>query len=153
MTNPRPPPSCAGVSVLGTSALAVGIIEGIAEATASITKIFSGALSDRLGSPQGPRRARRRARGRHQAGVPARHDRRPAGGGAFHRPVGPSAARRARGAAATALVLAIPPAVHARMDGARRRSYRRRPQAKLTDLKVVGRMQLALLSVAMGRDR
>jgi MFS family permease len=37
------------VSVLGTSTLAVGIIEGVAEATASITKIFSGALSDRLG--------------------------------------------------------------------------------------------------------
>jgi MFS family permease len=37
------------VTVLGTSALTVGIIEGIAEATASITKIFSGALSDRLG--------------------------------------------------------------------------------------------------------
>jgi len=37
------------VTVLGTSALTVGIIEGIAEATASIVKIFSGALSDRLG--------------------------------------------------------------------------------------------------------
>ncbi|WP_425248636.1 MFS transporter [Chelativorans salis] len=37
------------VSVLGTSALAVGMIEGIAEATASITKVFSGALSDWLG--------------------------------------------------------------------------------------------------------
>lgn len=37
------------VSVLGTSALTVGVIEGIAEATASITKIFSGALSDWLG--------------------------------------------------------------------------------------------------------
>ncbi|BCH27665.1 MFS transporter [Mesorhizobium sp. L-8-3] len=37
------------VAVLGTSALAVGIIEGIAEATASVTKIFSGALSDWLG--------------------------------------------------------------------------------------------------------
>ena len=37
------------VSVLGVSALTVGIIEGIAEATASITKIFSGALSDYLG--------------------------------------------------------------------------------------------------------
>ncbi|WP_253272261.1 MFS transporter [Advenella kashmirensis] len=37
------------VTVLGTSVLAVGVIEGIAEATASITKIFSGALSDRLG--------------------------------------------------------------------------------------------------------
>ncbi len=37
------------VTVLGTSTLSVGIIEGIAEATASITKIFSGALSDWLG--------------------------------------------------------------------------------------------------------
>ncbi len=37
------------VTVLGTSAMSVGIIEGIAESTASITKIFSGALSDRLG--------------------------------------------------------------------------------------------------------
>ncbi len=38
------------VAVLGTSALAVGVIEGIAEATASITKVFSGALSDWLGN-------------------------------------------------------------------------------------------------------
>ncbi|MGB6102953.1 MAG: MFS transporter [Pusillimonas sp.] len=37
------------VTVLGTSVLAVGLIEGIAEATASIVKVFSGALSDRLG--------------------------------------------------------------------------------------------------------
>ncbi|WP_312418733.1 MFS transporter [Shinella sp.] len=37
------------LTVLGTSALSVGIIEGIAEATASITKVFSGALSDSLG--------------------------------------------------------------------------------------------------------
>lgn len=37
------------VTMLGTSTLAVGIIEGIAESTASITKIFSGALSDWLG--------------------------------------------------------------------------------------------------------
>jgi MFS family permease len=37
------------VTVLGTSALTVGVIEGIAEATAMIVKIFSGALSDRLG--------------------------------------------------------------------------------------------------------
>src|SRR5260370_34490982 len=36
------------VTVLGTSALTVGIIEGIAEATASITKVFSGPLSDSL---------------------------------------------------------------------------------------------------------
>jgi Na+/melibiose symporter-like transporter len=34
------------VTVLGTSALTVGIIEGVAEATASITKLFSGAVSD-----------------------------------------------------------------------------------------------------------
>jgi MFS family permease len=37
------------VTVLGTSMLTVGFIEGIAEATSSITKIFSGALSDWLG--------------------------------------------------------------------------------------------------------
>ena len=37
------------VTMLGTSALTVGVIEGIAEATASITKVFSGALSDWLG--------------------------------------------------------------------------------------------------------
>lgn len=37
------------VTVLGASAMTVGIIEGIAEATASIVKIFSGALSDWLG--------------------------------------------------------------------------------------------------------
>ncbi len=37
------------VSVLGASALAVGVIEGIAEATASITKIFSGVISDWIG--------------------------------------------------------------------------------------------------------
>src|SRR5688500_9351590 len=37
------------VTVLGTSMLTVGVIEGVAEATASIVKIFSGALSDKLG--------------------------------------------------------------------------------------------------------
>jgi MFS family permease len=37
------------VSVLGVSAMAVGVIEGIAEATAAITKIFSGAISDWTG--------------------------------------------------------------------------------------------------------
>ena len=37
------------VTVLGASALTVGMIEGIAEATASIAKVFSGALSDWLG--------------------------------------------------------------------------------------------------------
>ncbi|MEX2036328.1 MAG: MFS transporter [Xanthobacteraceae bacterium] len=37
------------VTVLGTSTLTVGIIEGIAEATAAIVKVFSGALSDWLG--------------------------------------------------------------------------------------------------------
>lgn len=36
-------------SLLGVSALWVGIVEGIAEATAAIVKIFSGALSDFLG--------------------------------------------------------------------------------------------------------
>lgn len=37
------------VTVLGTSATTVGVIEGIAEATASVTRVFSGALSDWLG--------------------------------------------------------------------------------------------------------
>ena len=37
------------VTILGTSMLTVGFIEGLAEATASINKIFSGALSDWLG--------------------------------------------------------------------------------------------------------
>lgn len=37
------------VTVLATSMVTVGIIEGIAEATASIVKVFSGALSDWLG--------------------------------------------------------------------------------------------------------
>lgn len=36
-------------SVLGVSALSVGIIEGIAEATAAISKVFSGAISDWAG--------------------------------------------------------------------------------------------------------
>lgn len=37
------------VTVLGTSATTVGIIEGIAEATALITKVFSGVISDYAG--------------------------------------------------------------------------------------------------------
>jgi MFS family permease len=37
------------VTVMGTSMVTVGIIEGIAEATASIVKIFSGAISDWFG--------------------------------------------------------------------------------------------------------
>ncbi|MFD2029895.1 MFS transporter [Ancylobacter dichloromethanicus] len=37
------------VTVLGTSALTVGFIEGVAEATGQITRIFTGALSDRFG--------------------------------------------------------------------------------------------------------
>lgn len=37
------------VTVLGASALSVGLIEGIAEATASITKVFSGVISDWTG--------------------------------------------------------------------------------------------------------
>ena len=36
-------------TVLGATALQVGLIEGIAEATAAITKVFSGAISDRFG--------------------------------------------------------------------------------------------------------
>lgn len=37
------------VSVLGASALSVGVIEGVAEATASVTKVFSGTFSDWIG--------------------------------------------------------------------------------------------------------
>ena len=37
------------VTVLGASALTVGVIEGIAEATALLVKVFSGVLSDYLG--------------------------------------------------------------------------------------------------------
>ncbi len=37
------------VSVLGASALTVGLIEGLAETTVSVTKLFSGTLSDYLG--------------------------------------------------------------------------------------------------------
>ena len=37
------------VTVLGTSAVTVGLVEGAAEATALVTKVFSGALSDYLG--------------------------------------------------------------------------------------------------------
>jgi MFS family permease len=37
------------VTVLGASALTVGVIEGIAESTALLVKVFSGVLSDRLG--------------------------------------------------------------------------------------------------------
>lgn len=37
------------VSVLGVSAMSVGVIEGIAEATAAIVKVFSGTLSDWIG--------------------------------------------------------------------------------------------------------
>lgn len=37
------------VTAMGTSMVAVGVIEGIAEATAAITKVFSGAISDWLG--------------------------------------------------------------------------------------------------------
>ncbi len=41
------------VSVLGASALAVGLVEGAAEATAPIVKVFSGTLSDYLGRRKG----------------------------------------------------------------------------------------------------
>src|SRR5438045_7323829 len=37
------------VTTLGSSMLAVGLVEGAAEATALITKVFSGVLSDWLG--------------------------------------------------------------------------------------------------------
>ena len=41
------------VSVLGASALTVGIVEGLAESTALIVKVFSGTLSDYLGKRKG----------------------------------------------------------------------------------------------------
>jgi MFS family permease len=41
------------VTTLGTSVLAVGLIEGLAESTALIVKVFSGALSDYLGRRKG----------------------------------------------------------------------------------------------------
>jgi MFS family permease len=37
------------VTVIGASALSVGLIEGVAEATTSLVKVFSGAISDWLG--------------------------------------------------------------------------------------------------------
>jgi Na+/melibiose symporter-like transporter len=41
-------------TVLGSSMLTIGILEGVAEATAAITKVFSGALSDYLGKRKFP---------------------------------------------------------------------------------------------------
>ncbi len=41
------------VTVLGASALTVGVIEGIAESTALLVKVFSGVLSDYLGRRKG----------------------------------------------------------------------------------------------------
>ncbi len=41
------------VTVLGASALTVGVIEGVAESTAMLVKVFSGALSDYLGKRKG----------------------------------------------------------------------------------------------------
>lgn len=40
-------------TVLGTSVVFIGLIEGLAEATALIIKVFSGALSDYLGKRKG----------------------------------------------------------------------------------------------------
>jgi MFS family permease len=37
------------VTVLGSSMVTVGLVEGVAEATAAITKVFSGVISDRMG--------------------------------------------------------------------------------------------------------
>jgi MFS family permease len=41
------------VTTLGTSVIAVGLIEGLAESTALMVKVFSGALSDYLGKRKG----------------------------------------------------------------------------------------------------
>ncbi|MEO7361788.1 MAG: MFS transporter [Gemmatimonadaceae bacterium] len=37
------------VTILGASAITIGVLEGVAEATASVTKVFSGVLSDWFG--------------------------------------------------------------------------------------------------------
>ena len=41
-------------TVLGTSMLTIGVVEGIAEATAAVTKVFSGTISDWLGKRKLP---------------------------------------------------------------------------------------------------
>ncbi len=41
-------------TVLGSSMITIGIVEGVAEGTAAITKVFSGALSDYLGKRKFP---------------------------------------------------------------------------------------------------
>jgi len=41
------------VTILGTSAIAVGLVEGLAESLAMVVKVFSGALSDYLGKRKG----------------------------------------------------------------------------------------------------
>ncbi len=41
------------VTVLGSNALTIGLIEGMAEATALMVKVFSGTLSDYLGRRKG----------------------------------------------------------------------------------------------------
>ncbi|HRE16200.1 MAG TPA: MFS transporter, partial [Rhodocyclaceae bacterium] len=41
------------VTVLGTGALTVGIIEGLGESCALVVKVFSGALSNYLGKRKG----------------------------------------------------------------------------------------------------
>ena len=41
------------VTTLGSSAAAVGLVEGLAESTALVVKVFSGALSDYVGKRKG----------------------------------------------------------------------------------------------------
>ena len=41
------------VTILGTSTMAVGIVEGLAESVALVVKVFSGTLSDYLGKRKG----------------------------------------------------------------------------------------------------
>src|SRR5678815_5721130 len=41
------------VTILGTSAMAVGLVEGLAESLALVVKVFSGTLSDYLGKRKG----------------------------------------------------------------------------------------------------
>ena len=59
------------VSVLGTGAETLGLIEGIAEATASIAKVFSGVLERSLGPPQAAGGVRLRSGRARQAAVSA----------------------------------------------------------------------------------
>src|ERR1700692_3326819 len=72
-------------SVVGASAVDVGLIEGIAEATAAIAKVFSGAFSDRIGKRKAPGRHRLGSSRLPQADIPARKHGLGSSGRAVHR--------------------------------------------------------------------